>query len=386
MQDDDVLSATRVAQLLRRAATVDAVLGDSLTVAQLRAVAREAGISDTALRVAMTELEQDQHNDAISSSSRRRRVVDQVVRTVAVGIVVAGSMRLLVPLTRLIDADVGAAIGLIASLSLGMATARRLRARIAELATAGLGVALVAELALTVSVGPIRGLSAHLAEFVAALGGVAAGVWLSRRRSAALTPLSPSVSLEEEPERVDAEPRRSWRTWLVERPGAVAIPALLLCVHATVAAQAAPSVITTLRSERTLVSARAIGTFDVKTTPQPADGYADGGMLGRLTIDKQFRGDLQATSTGQMLSAMTSTTGSAGYVAIERVTGTLAGRRGTFILQHSGTMSRGEPRLIVSVVPDSGTDALIGLTGTMTIDTSGGRHAYEFMYTLPSVP
>ena len=128
---------------------------------------------------------------------------------------------------------------------------------------------------------------------------------------------------------------------------------------------------------------RAAGTFEVTLTPQPADAYADGAMLGRMTIDKRFHGDLEATSTGQMLSAMTPVKGSAGYVAIERVTGTLAGRRGSFVLQHLGTMERGAQRLVVSVVPDSGTEGLAGITGTMTIDVSGGRHGYEFTYALP---
>jgi hypothetical protein len=128
------------------------------------------------------------------------------------------------------------------------------------------------------------------------------------------------------------------------------------------------------------VTTRATGPFEVKLTPQPADDYADGAMLGRLTLDKQFHGDLEATSRGQMLSGMTDTKGSAGYVAIERVTGTLAGRRGTFILQHSGTMARGAQQLAVTVVPDSGTDELTGLTGTMTIIVAGGKHSYEFDY------
>ena len=127
---------------------------------------------------------------------------------------------------------------------------------------------------------------------------------------------------------------------------------------------------------------RASGTFEVKLTPQAADDYTDGATLGRMTIDKEFRGDLAGTSKGQMLSAMTPVRGSAGYVAIERVTGTLNGRSGTFVLQHSGTMNRGAPQLIVSVVPDSGTGELAGLTGTMGIDNSGGRHAYTFDYTL----
>jgi hypothetical protein len=127
----------------------------------------------------------------------------------------------------------------------------------------------------------------------------------------------------------------------------------------------------------------ASGTFDVQLTAQPADDYADGAMLGRRTIDKRFHGDLEATSKGQMLSAGTGVKGSAGYVAIERVSGTLAGRRGTFVLQHTGTMSRGAPSLAVGVVPDSGTDELTGLAGTMDIIIEGGAHSYRFAYTLP---
>ena len=129
--------------------------------------------------------------------------------------------------------------------------------------------------------------------------------------------------------------------------------------------------------------ARATGPFDVKVTPQPADDYADGATLGRLTLDKSFHGDLEATSRGQMLTGMSSVKGSAGYVAIERVTGTLAGKRGSFILQHTGTMDRGTPQLVITVVPDSGTEELAGLRGTMTIDVAaGGAHSYVLDYTL----
>ena len=129
--------------------------------------------------------------------------------------------------------------------------------------------------------------------------------------------------------------------------------------------------------------ARATGPFDVKVTPQPADDYADGTTLGRLTLDKSFHGDLEATSRGQMLTGMSSVKGSAGYVAIERVTGTLAGKHGSFILQHTGTMDRGTPQLVITVVPDSGTDDLVGLRGTMTIDVAaGGAHSYVLDYTL----
>jgi len=131
------------------------------------------------------------------------------------------------------------------------------------------------------------------------------------------------------------------------------------------------------------VTSRATGTFDVKLSPQPADAYADGIGLARMTIDKTFAGELEGSSKGQMLSAMGAVKGSAGYVAIERVSGTLAGRRGTFVLQHHATMDRGSPSLTISVVPDSGADELAGLAGTMQIKIEGGQHLYEFTYTLP---
>lgn len=128
---------------------------------------------------------------------------------------------------------------------------------------------------------------------------------------------------------------------------------------------------------------RATGPFEVRLALQPADDFADGAIVGRRTIDKTFHGDLDATSKGQMLSAAGSVKGSAGYVAIERVTGTLGGRRGSFILQHDATMDRGTPQLLVKVVPDSGTDELTGLRGTMSIDIApGGAHSYTFEYTI----
>lgn len=135
------------------------------------------------------------------------------------------------------------------------------------------------------------------------------------------------------------------------------------------------------------MTTRATGPFDVKLNPLPAYETAPEAMLARMSIDKQFRGDLEATSKGEMLSAGTSVKGSAGYVAIERVTGTLNGRRGSFVLQHNGTMNRGAPQLTVTVVPDSGTDQLVGLSGTMAIVIApGGKHSYEFDYTLPASP
>ena len=123
----------------------------------------------------------------------------------------------------------------------------------------------------------------------------------------------------------------------------------------------------------------AIGSFQVKLTPQVTDGDP---RLGHLSIEKQFLGDLEATSKGEMLTGGTVAKGSAGYVAIELVTGKLHGRSGSFILQHTGTMDRGKPSLSVTVVPDSGTDELLGLTGKMAINIADGKHSYELQYTL----
>jgi hypothetical protein len=126
----------------------------------------------------------------------------------------------------------------------------------------------------------------------------------------------------------------------------------------------------------------ATGTFDVKVTPQ-TDDKGDP-ALGRMTIDKQFHGDLEGTSKGQMLTGMTEVKGSAGYVAMEKVTGTLKGRSGSFILQHTGIMNRNVPQLTITVVPDSGTGQLAGLTGKLTINIAAdGKHSYDFEYTLP---
>jgi Protein of unknown function (DUF3224) len=131
-----------------------------------------------------------------------------------------------------------------------------------------------------------------------------------------------------------------------------------------------------------LMTNRASGTFDVRLNPQGQDDKSDEITLGRMSIDKQFSGDLEGTSKGQMLTAGTAVGGSAGYVAIERVNGTLHGRNGTFVLQHSGTMTRGAPQLSITVVPDSGTGQLTGIAGKMTIKIGGGKHSYEFEYTL----
>ena len=127
----------------------------------------------------------------------------------------------------------------------------------------------------------------------------------------------------------------------------------------------------------------ATGAFDVKVIPQAAED-AGGAGIGRMLIDKQLHGDLEATSKGQMLASGTGAAGSSGaYVALEVVTGTLGGRKGTFVLQHSATMDRGVPALSVTVVPGSGTGELVGLTGKMDIVIANGKHSYVFDYTLP---
>ena len=123
---------------------------------------------------------------------------------------------------------------------------------------------------------------------------------------------------------------------------------------------------------------RASGTFEVKMSPQEADM-----SVGRMTIDKQFQGDLVGTSKGQMLMASSeSVKNSAGYVAIEKVTGALNGRRGSFYLQHNGVMTRGAGELTITVIPDSGTDQLVSLRGKMNIIIAEGKHSYEFEYSL----
>ena len=122
----------------------------------------------------------------------------------------------------------------------------------------------------------------------------------------------------------------------------------------------------------------------MKLQPLTFEGADPQWKLGRMSIDKQIAGDLVATTKGQMVSAMTETKGSAGYVAIERVTGTLNSKKGSFVLQHSGLMNRGSPSLSVVVVPDSGTEELAGLEGEFKIIIEGGKHSYEFNYRLPA--
>jgi hypothetical protein len=129
------------------------------------------------------------------------------------------------------------------------------------------------------------------------------------------------------------------------------------------------------------------GEFEVKMSPQKADNpEAESAGLGRMSLDKRYRGELDATGKGEMLSIMTEVKGSGVYVAIERVSGTLGGRSGGFLLYHRGVMTRGAPELSIKVVPDSGTGELAGLTGDMQIRMPDGKHFYDFNYSLPTNP
>jgi len=128
---------------------------------------------------------------------------------------------------------------------------------------------------------------------------------------------------------------------------------------------------------------RAMGSFEVTLQPLPNAEVSPEASLGRMLLLKKFSGDLVASARGQMLTASTGMKGSAAYVAIDQVTGELGGRRGSFVLQHSGSMNRGVPTLSIMVVPDSGTGELAGLTGTLSINIIDGKHFYDFIYSLP---
>ncbi|HEX2791205.1 MAG TPA: DUF3224 domain-containing protein [Steroidobacteraceae bacterium] len=131
---------------------------------------------------------------------------------------------------------------------------------------------------------------------------------------------------------------------------------------------------------------RAAGSFTVTIRPLQKPEITPGSSLGRMALEKQFVGDLVASGKGEMLTAMTDIAGSAAYVAIERVSGVLQGRRGGFVFQHSGTMTHGVQRLSITVVPDSGVDKLAGIDGSFTINIVDGQHFYEFEYSLPAEP
>ena len=130
----------------------------------------------------------------------------------------------------------------------------------------------------------------------------------------------------------------------------------------------------------------AQGIFEVKTAPLPPDEATAATSIGRFSLDKVYHGDLDAASAGEMLSAGNPATGAAGYVAVEQITGTVHGKRGSFALQHFGTMHAGNFDLNVRVVPGSGTDDLEGIAGTLTITIAPGKHSYSLEYTLPDEP
>jgi hypothetical protein len=171
------------------------------------------------------------------------------------------------------------------------------------------------------------------------------------------------------------------------RLAAACLASLLLATistHAQTSAQPNPK---STPPKKAVTSLHATGSFEVKIDPQPADEKGGGPAIGRMLIDKQFHGDLEATSKGTMLAAGTGAKNSSGgYVALEIVTGSLKGHPGTFVLQHSATMTRGVPQLSITVVPDSATGQLTGLTGKMNIIIADGKHSYDFEYTLPDAP
>jgi len=134
-------------------------------------------------------------------------------------------------------------------------------------------------------------------------------------------------------------------------------------------------------SKDSVVTIHAKGTFDVKVAPVTED-KAEGSTLGRYSLDKQYHGDLEATAKGEMLTAGSDVKGSGAYVAMERVNGTLNGRKGSFVLVHKGTMGHGSMQLSVTVVPDSGTGQLAGISGTLNIVIADGKHSYELDYSI----
>jgi hypothetical protein len=154
----------------------------------------------------------------------------------------------------------------------------------------------------------------------------------------------------------------------------------------SIAVLAAPEEATNQSTKGKAMTQQAAGAFDVKMLPQPADATAAGETIGRMLLDKKYHGTLDATGKGQMLAMRTKVDGSAGYVAMELVVGTLDGKSGSFVLQHSGTMNRGAPLLALSVVPDSGTGELAGILGNMAIIIAEGKHNYKFEYTLSKAP
>ncbi len=161
---------------------------------------------------------------------------------------------------------------------------------------------------------------------------------------------------------------------------------LALCLSAAAIAHSQKPAKPARHLEQSTMTQHATGTFDVKLLPLPSDAHGPDSPIGRMSNDKRFHGDLEGSSKGQMLMIGSTVEGSAAYVSIELVTATLHGRSGSFALQHNGTMTRGVGQMAVTVVPDSGTEALQGLVGSLTITIANGVHAYDLAYTLPELP
>ena len=216
--------------------------------------------------------------------------------------------------------------------------------------------------------------------------------WKQRRVRVAMRSGTMKVSNSKSGVRADLDDARTTAKKILNGAGVairgMAVAAFVLGVCSFIHAQGGPGSSAPAQSIPVQKEARmtkhASGTFDVKVTPQKADNKeAETSKLGRMSLDKQFHGDMEGSSAGEMLSAMSEVKGSGGYVAMERLKVTLNGRSGTFVLLHSGTMVKGTPQMwSVTVVPDSGTEDLVGISGTMTIKIEGKNHSYEFEYLL----
>jgi hypothetical protein len=176
--------------------------------------------------------------------------------------------------------------------------------------------------------------------------------------------------------------RRQWQDRVVVA-AAGAVFTIIALGAITYAGARGNALVKSTAQDGAIVTEHASGTFDVKLAPLGEPDKADGLTLGTYSLHKQYHGDLEASAKGTMLTAGTEVKGSAGYVAIERVTGALKGHKGSFVLQHNGTLTRGTPQQNIIVVPDSGTGQLTGLTGKLTVIIESGSHSYEFDYSLP---
>jgi hypothetical protein len=191
--------------------------------------------------------------------------------------------------------------------------------------------------------------------------------------------------------RLNSRLQKSNLCWnkMIKPPVAPATIALI-CLSFAIAVPASPQSPAPAKpatQKEAAMTNHATGPFDVKVVPQPPEESAGSPAIARMLLDKQFHGDLEATSKGTMLAAGTGAKNSSGgYVALEIVTGSLKGRTGTFVLQHSATMNRGVPQLSITVVPDSATGQLTGLAGRMNITIADGKHTYDLEYTLPETP